>query len=1022
MKRAFPIHAALAAVFLTFLFLVSGPELALGADGLAGGVSGTYRGRVLDGLFRHRQAEARRAASGAALSATPAAAPLPDIGHIAILDDSDGVILQTNFFDLNGSSVVLTPAGSGHTVARGALAYDVEAQDNGLQITLGDDDAQSVPLPFPFVFFGKSYDMVFVHSDGNLTFEEPDAASVSRSLSRAISGPPRVAALFSDLDPSRSGASVAAFGAVDRFVVTWRNVPQFGVFGTNAAQTFQAILFPDGRMSFQYSPVRLNDAVVGIMPGRFLGEATPVDLSAGSATPLAGAIGEIFSPKRELDTVAASAKFYRNHDDAYDFLIFFNALGLLAGPNSFAFEQNIRNDVLGIGDLLNPSPIFDFGSSFGSAVRLQSFVNMGPLSNYPADPTQRISAIGENNTLSVLGQEAGHRFLVYPQFIDPATGAASNALLGRDIAHWSFFFNSNASVVEGNKIEDRGEGVTPRFLTVETVKRYGEFDQYIMGLRRPEEVTASFLIQNPDVALSPGAPPRTGVGINGTRKEITVDMIVAAEGRRSPDTTVSQKEFRFGFALVIPTGGQPSAADLAKVEAIRAAWGPFFNQGVENRGAAVTELAKQLHLSTWPAGGVLVGRPAEAAVTIARAAGSDLPVRLQAGNNSITVPSMVTIPAGSRSAAFSVRGNGAGVAELTADAMQPGYETARTYVSVRGSTAGLSLVVESGNAQTAGLGGMLAEPVVFRLLDENRVPYGNVPVAALANGNGAALPANTTTDSGGRASFGWRLASTGTLNSLTATVQGTQVRATATAQSIGPQPAFSAAGVVNAASFNTGLSAPNIGISAGSLLSIFGTGLSTAGGAAAGFPLPTRIGTTSVRINGALAPLLFVSPTQINLQAPFELSGSTADLAIGTAAGTTSTATVPVAAAQPGIFFDPASGTGAILNSNGTAVFTNAAKAGDIVAVFCTGLGAVLPMGRTGAAAAADPLSRTVTATEATVDGVGATVHFSGLAPFFTGLYQVNVQLPGNLAAGRHRLAITVSGLSSNEVWFEVGN
>ena len=1022
MKRACSIHAVLAAALFTLSFLVSGRIAALGADGQTGGVSGTYRGRVLDGLFRHRQAKARRAASGAALTATPAVAPLPDVGHIAILDDSDGVILQTNLFDLNSAGVTFAPAGGGHTVTRGPLAYDTEAQNNGLQITLGDDDAQGVPLPFPFVFFGKSHETVFVHSDGNLTFEEPDAASVSRSLSRAISGPPRIAALFSDLDPSRSGALVSAFGAVDRFAVTWRNVPEFGAFGVNALQTFQAVLFADGRISFQYSSVRLNDAVVGIMPGRLEGESIPVDLSAGTAAPVAGAIGEIFSPVRDLDYFAATEKFYRNHDDAYDFIVLFNALGLVAGPGSFAYEVNVRNDVLGIGDLLNPNPIFDLGSAFGSAARLQSFVNMGPLSNYPADPTQRITAIGENNTLSVMGQEAGHRFLTYAQFVDPSTGTASNALLGRDLAHWSFFFNSNASVVEGNKIEDRGEGVMPRFLTVETVKRYGEFDQYIMGLRRPDEVPPSFLIQNPDIPLSPGAPPRTGVGINGTRKEITVDMIIAAEGRRSPDTTVSQKEFRFGFVLVIPTGGQPSAGDLAKIEAIRAAWGPFFNQAVENRGAAVTELAKQLYLSTWPAGGVLAGRAAEAAVTIGGAASADLQVRLTAGNASITVPSMVTIPAGSASAAFTITGNGPGVAELTAEAMQPGYETARTHVSVIDSAAGLRLEVESGNAQSAGLGGLLPQAVVFRLLDENRVPYSNVPVTALASGNGLATPQNTATDASGRASVGWRLASTGTFNTLTATVQGTQVRATATAQSIGPQPAFSAAGVVNAASFNTGTSAGNTGISAGSLLSIFGTGLATTGGVASAFPLPTRLGTTAVRINGALAPLLFVSSTQINLQAPFEMGGSTADIVIGTAAGATTSVTVPVAAAQPGIFFDPASGTGAILNGRGVPVFSSPAAPGDVLAIFCTGLGAVTPMGRTGAPAAADPPSTTPVMPVVSIDGTAIPVQFSGLAPFFAGLYQVNARLPTNLAAGRHTLAITMNGLSSNEVQFNVGN
>ena len=49
------------------------------------------------------------------------------------------------------------------------------------------------------------------------------------------------------------------------------------------------------------------------------------------------------------------------------------------------------------------------------------------------------------------------------------TGATSDALLGRDDAHWSFFFNSDASVMEGNDIEDQGGG---QFRTIDAVKRY----------------------------------------------------------------------------------------------------------------------------------------------------------------------------------------------------------------------------------------------------------------------------------------------------------------------------------------------------------------------------------------------------------------------------------------------------------------------------------------------------------------------------------------------------------------------
>jgi len=55
----------------------------------------------------------------------------------------------------------------------------------------------------------------------------------------------------------------------------------------------------------------------------------------------------------------------------------------------------------------------------------------------------------------VIGQEAGHRWLAFLEFSD-VNRQPSDALLGRDLAHWSFFFNSDASVMEGNRIQDLG--------------------------------------------------------------------------------------------------------------------------------------------------------------------------------------------------------------------------------------------------------------------------------------------------------------------------------------------------------------------------------------------------------------------------------------------------------------------------------------------------------------------------------------------------------------------------------------
>ena len=80
----------------------------------------------------------------------------------------------------------------------------------------------------------------------------------------------------------------------------------------------------------------------------------------------------------------------------------------------------------------------------------------------PDDPTERF--LGANNVLSLMGQEIGHRWLAYTTFRDQ-NGVTSKALLGRDEARWSFFFDSEAWVMEGNDIErrvdsgcDRGDG------------------------------------------------------------------------------------------------------------------------------------------------------------------------------------------------------------------------------------------------------------------------------------------------------------------------------------------------------------------------------------------------------------------------------------------------------------------------------------------------------------------------------------------------------------------------------------
>jgi uncharacterized protein (TIGR03437 family) len=91
-----------------------------------------------------------------------------------------------------------------------------------------------------------------------------------------------------------------------------------------------------------------------------------------------------------------------------------------------------------------------------------------------------------------------------------------------------------------------------------------------------------------------------------------------------------------------------------------------------------------------------------------------------------------------------------------------------------------------------------------------------------------------------------------------------------------PKTGISSGGVVNAASYAQTLA------SGGSIVSIFGTNLASSVQAAKAVQLPRQLGGTSVTVNGIAAPLFYVSPTQINFQAP-----SPGDMTpgVGTASG-----------------------------------------------------------------------------------------------------------------------------------------
>ena len=194
---------------------------------------------------------------------------------------------------------------------------------------------------------------------------------------------------------------------------------------------------------------------------------------------------------------------------------------------------------------------------------------------------------------------------------------------------------------------------------------------------------------------------------------------------------------------------------------------------------------------------------------------------------------------------------------------------------------------------------------------------------------------------------------------------------------------------------------------------------------ASGYPFPALLGGTEVLLGGRPLPLYFTSSGQIDAIVPYDIApNSMQQVIVLNGAASSQPQTVLVGAAQPGVFTQNQSGAGpgAILGQKvgGVAALNttaNPASAGDYLSIYCTGLGTVTPTIAAGAAASYPPLYNTDNTTTATVGGIEANVAFSGLAPGFAGLYQVNVVVPAGVTAGPSvPVVVTVAGAPSAPV------
>ena len=227
---------------------------------------------------------------------------------------------------------------------------------------------------------------------------------------------------------------------------------------------------------------------------------------------------------------------------------------------------------------------------------------------------------------------------------------------------------------------------------------------------------------------------------------------------------------------------------------------------------------------------------------------------------------------------------------------------------------------------------------------------------------------------------------------------------------------LSIAAAANAASNLTGP------VSGGEVVVFYGAAMSPAGltvnSVGSSGLYPTTLAGVTVYFGSYQAPILYVSPTQIAVVVPFEVSGATAQVFIQYQGQFSSPFPVSLAQSTPGIFTANLSGQGlaaAVNDQNGAFSYNTAAtpaNAGDFVEIYVTGAGQTTPAGVDGqpyAGQAPCNLPASVT-----IGGTTVVPQYCGGVPGeIPGLTQINIPIPAGLTAGLAPVSVTIGGVST---------
>jgi hypothetical protein len=266
--------------------------------------------------------------------------------------------------------------------------------------------------------------------------------------------------------------------------------------------------------------------------------------------------------------------FLAVHADDSQFLAIYTTWELGAGVG--AFFQSLANDIEGIGyehaaaiDAIIPAPYFDDTPNS----QIYGFMHMN---DWRWHVLPNLEGLDERWISLVFGQELGHAWLSFVRHYD--AGEPSVDMLGRALAHWSFYLQTGGSPIQGHDWIDNEDGTFTAIPHDEF--QYSDLDLYLMGLMDADEVEPWFLIENPhdcvdsakeDKSCAPAdafqfqAPSYT---VSGTRRDFTIKDVIEFEGERVPSYADSPKSFDISFVLIKRPDEELCDDELEAMEAV----------------------------------------------------------------------------------------------------------------------------------------------------------------------------------------------------------------------------------------------------------------------------------------------------------------------------------------------------------------------------------------------------------------------------------------------------------------------